>query len=451
MAHKASVLIVDDENNLRSVLKMGLEKKYLVFEAQNGAGALEKLLKERIDIVLLDVRLPDISGVKLLEKMRELNEDLSIIMLTADNTVRTAVKTMKLGAYDYLTKPFDMDDLNFAISKALEKKLLEKSDIPFSAQSFRESKKLLGNSSQIKDLLASIELVAKSDSTVLITGQTGTGKELVARAIHQSSNRAKLPFVPVNCAGIPENLLESELFGHERGSFTGAFERHIGKFEAASGGTLFLDEVSSLPPAMQAKLLRSIQERSIDRVGGETPISVDLRIIAASNVDLKKAVEEGSFRSDLFYRLNVIPVYVPSLKERKDDIEVLCLHFIKKFSRVFKKNVLGLSPKALELMKAYSWPGNVRELENLMERLVVLGKARLIEENDLPCEISNNSLSPSLGELENLSFREATLKFEQELIQKAISQSGGKKTDAAKRLGIHRNTLIKLEQKFKKK
>ncbi|MEK7376187.1 MAG: sigma-54 dependent transcriptional regulator, partial [Candidatus Margulisiibacteriota bacterium] len=339
-----------------------------------------KILKEKIDVVLLDVKLPDISGVKLLEKIRAINEDLSIIMLTADNTVRTAVKTIKLGAYDYLTKPFDMDDLNFAISKALEKKLLEKDSFPFSAQSFRESKKLLGNSSQIKDLLASIKQVAKSDSTVLITGRTGTGKELVARAIHQSSNRAKMPFVPVNCAGIPENLLESELFGHERGAFTGAYDRHTGKFEAASGGTLFLDEISSLPPAMQAKLLRSIQERSIDRVGGDAPISVDIRLISASNADLKKAVDKGSFRSDLFYRLNVIPVYVPSLKERKDDIEVLCLHFIKKFSRVFNKNVSGLSPKALELLKNYAWPGNVRELENLMERLVVLGKGILIAE-----------------------------------------------------------------------
>ncbi len=449
--NKAGVLIVDDENSLRSAIKMGLDKKYRVFEASNGSLALEKVLKEEIDVVLLDIRLPDTTGIKLLEKIRSLNKDASIIMLTADNTVRTAVKTMKLGAYDYLTKPFDMEDLNFAISKALEKKLLDGSSTAMSPQSFRESRKLLGSSKQMLCLLELIEQVAKSDSTVLISGQTGTGKELVARAIHQSSKRAKMPFVPVNCAGIPENLLESELFGHERGAFTGALERHIGKFELASGGTLFLDEVSSLPMMMQGKLLRSIQERSIERVGGEKQIKVDLRLIAATNSDLKKAVEDGSFREDLYYRLNVIPVSVPPLKEREGDIEELCLHFIKKFNRVFKKNIKGLSPKALQLLKSHDWPGNIRELENLMERLVVLGKGPLIEERALPFEISKDTTSMSLGQMENLSFKEAMSRFESELIEKAIRQSGGKKTLAAQKLGIHRNTLSKLEQKLKKK
>ncbi len=449
--NKAGVLIVDDENSLRSAIKMGLDKKYRVFEASNGSLALEKVLKEEIDVVLLDIRLPDTTGIELIEKIRSLNKDANIIMLTADNTVRTAVKTMKLGAYDYLTKPFDMEDLNFAISKALEKKLLNGARTDLSPQSFRESRKLLGSSKQMRGLLELIEQVAKSDSTVLISGQTGTGKELVARAVHQSSKRAKMPFVPVNCAGIPENLLESELFGHERGAFTGALERHIGKFELASGGTLFLDEVSSLPMTMQGKLLRSIQERSIERVGGEKQIQVDLRLIAATNSDLKQAVEAGSFREDLYYRLNVIPVSVPPLKEREGDIEELCLHFIKKFNRVFKKNLKGLSPKALQLLKSHDWPGNIRELENLMERLVVLGKGPLIEERDLPFEISKDTTSMSLGQMENLSFKEATARFESELIEKAIRQSGGKKALAAQKLGIHRNTLSKLEQKLKKK
>jgi len=449
--NKAGVLIVDDENSLRSAIKMGLDKKYRVFEASSGSLALEKVLKEEIDVVLLDIRLPDTTGIELIEKIRSLNKDANIIMLTADNTVRTAVKTMKLGAYDYLTKPFDMEDLNFAISKALEKKLLDGARTDLSPQSFRESRKLLGSSKQMRGLLELIEQVAKSDSTVLISGQTGTGKELVARAVHQSSKRAKMPFVPVNCAGIPENLLESELFGHERGAFTGALERHTGKFELASGGTLFLDEVSSLPMMMQGKLLRSIQERSIERVGGEKQIQVDLRLIAATNSDLKKAVEAGSFREDLYYRLNVIPVSVPPLKEREGDIEELCLHFIKKFNRVFKKNLKGLSPKALQLLKSHDWPGNIRELENLMERLVVLGKGPLIEERDLPFEISKDTTSMSLGQMENLSFKEATARFESELIEKAIRQSGGKKALAAQKLGIHRNTLSKLEQKLKKK
>jgi len=448
MTQKLSVLIVDDEKNLRSALKMGLEENYRVLEASSGSAALEKVLHENIDVVLLDIKLPDTDGITLLNKIKEADENIDVIMLTADNTVRSAVKSMQLGAYDYLVKPFDIQELNILITRALEKRLHTSETIQFKKQGYRESKKIIGNSKKIKDILQIIEDISQSDSTVLITGETGVGKELVARLIHQRSKRSSTPFVPVNCAAIPENLIESELFGHERGSFTGAVERHTGKFELACNGTIFLDEIGSLPLSLQAKLLRVLQDKKIERVGSEKLIQTDVRVVSATNSDLKKAIEEHKFREDLFYRLNVIPINVPPLRERIEDIEPLLEYFVKRFNSALSKKIKGFTKEAVDLLKIYHWPGNIRELENLTERMVVLCKEDQISADSLPFEISNRTGALKLKDLENLTLKQATIKFEKDLIHKAIEKAGGSRIKAAKLLGIHRNTLLQIEKKI---
>lgn len=444
---RKSILVVDDEKGVRESIKMTLKDKYRLTEAADGKSALAKMLKEPVDLVLLDVNLPDTTGVKLIKEIKRIDETVNIIMVTADNSVKTAVHAMKLGAYDYITKPFNIEELMQLTEKAIEKTSLQKENIYLKASSVSSEMQIIGNSPKTAELLSLLDTVAQSPSTVLISGETGVGKELAARQIHRSSARHNRLFVAVNCAAIPENLIESELFGHEKGAFTGAFERYIGKFEMADGGTLFLDEVGTLPPAMQAKLLRVLQEKTIERLGGEKPIRVDSRIIAATNIDLRKAVEEKRFREDLFYRLNVIPVIVPPLRERKEDIELLTNYFLRKYCAAFGKTMNGFSPEALSMLKSYRWPGNIRELENLVERLVVLSKTPLIDEEDLPKEISNNETAISGPEMRYKSLKEATIAFEKDLIEKIVSKAGGNKAKAAKILGIHRNTLAQIEKK----
>jgi len=357
---------------------------------------------------------------------------------------------MKLGAYDYITKPFNIDELIQLVAKAIEKTSIQKENIYLRASAVKEGFKIIGKSPKLKEVIDFIEDVAKSSSTVLISGETGVGKELVARQIHKNSLRSKKLFVPVNCAAIPENLLESELFGHEKGAFTGAMDRYIGKFEIASGGTLFLDEVGTLPNAMQAKLLRVLQDKTIERLGAEKPIPVDIRIISATNLDLKKEVEDGKFREDLYYRLNVIPIHVPALRERKEDIPLLADHFIKKYSSALGKTISGFSQEAIKTLVAYNWPGNIRELENLVERLVVLGKGSVINREDLPREVSNNRSSATGTQIQYKSLKEATLAFEKDFIDNIIAKTGGNKVQAAKLLGVHRNTLSQREKRLNK-
>ncbi len=446
---KPKILVVDDEKNIRESIILGLKDDYSIIEAGSGTSAINILLKEQVDLVFLDLKLPDIDGIRLMKEIHRFDDMLNIIMITADNSVQTAVKAMKQGAYDYITKPFDIDELSSLAAKAIEKTNLQKENQYLKASSKTENGNIIGKSKLIKELLSMIDNVAKTNSTVLITGETGVGKELVARALHKYSDRANKLFVAVNCSAIPENLLESELFGHEKGAFTSAMERHIGKFEMASGGTLFLDEVGTLPLAMQAKLLRAIQEKQIERVGGEKPINIDSRIISATNIDLKKMAGEGKFREDLYYRLNVIPIHVPSLRERENDIELLCEYFIAKHNKGLRKNIKGLDKHAAKRLKEYSWPGNVRELENLIERLIVLGKNEYIAESDLPFEITGSKQSISHAQLDTLSLKEATGAFEKEFILKALEKSGFSKAKAAKMLGIHRNTLLKLENRLK--
>jgi len=447
---KKNILVVDDEKGVRESIKMTLKDHYLITEAHTGHIAISKMLKEPIDLVLLDLNLPDTNGIKVLKELKRIDESVNVIMITADNAVKTAVQAMKFGAYDYITKPFNIDELIQLVAKAIEKTSIQKENLYLRASAVKEEFKMIGKSPKIKEVIDFIEDVAKSSSTILISGETGVGKELVARQIHKNSLRSKKLFVPVNCAAIPENLLESELFGHEKGAFTGAMDRYIGKFEIASGGTLFLDEVGTLPNAMQAKLLRVLQDKTIERLGAEKPIPVDIRIISATNLDLKKAVEDGKFREDLYYRLNVIPIHVPALRERKEDIPLLADHFIKKYSAALGKTISGFSQEAIKTLVSYNWPGNIRELENLVERLVVLGKGSVINREDLPREVSNNRSSATSTQIQYKSLKEATLAFEKDFIDNIIAKTGGNKVQAAKLLGVHRNTLSQREKRLNK-
>jgi len=446
------VLIVDDEESLRSSMRMALEEKYRVMTAGDGGKALSIVQDSPVDAVLLDIRLPEINGIEVLKQIREIDDTIPVIMITAVLTVNTAVKAMKRGAYDYITKPFNVDELHALLEKALEVRSIIKQNMylrseVLEAERFEE---IVGKSPQMMEVFKIIKDVAESGATVLIFGESGTGKELVAKAIHRRSRRKSALFVPVNCAAIPENLLESELFGHEKGSFTGAFERHIGKFEIASGGTIFLDEIASLPLSMQAKLLRVLQEKAIERIGGHRSLPVDSRVIAATNTDLAAAVREKKFREDLFYRLNVIPVHVPPLRERGKDIELLVKHFLFKYNTEFGKNIKGFTRDAMRSINGYGWPGNVRELENLIERLIVLGKEGLVGKEMLPNEMSRGA--GFSGEHQHYpSLKDAERKFEAEFIRQALEKAGGSKGKAAKILGIHRNTLLKLEKKLGEK
>lgn len=451
---KPVILIVDDEESLRHSLTMALEGSYVVQTAKNGRAAIELVNKNPVDVVLLDVRLPELDGIQVLKQIKNIDETIPVIMITAVITVNTAVAAMKQGAYDYITKPFNIDELEILIEKALETSAILKENIYLRTEvkEYEKFEEIVGKSAPMQQVFKVIDDVASSSVTVLIHGESGTGKELVAKAIHRRSPRKNKLFVPVNCAAIPENLLESELFGHEKGSFTGAFERQLGKFEIASSGTIFLDEISSIPLSMQAKLLRAIQERTIERIGGVKPILVDVRIISATNIDLAQAVRERKFREDLFYRLNVIPIDLPPLRERVGDVPLLIDHFLAKYNKEFGRKVKGFTKEALEALKKYNWPGNVRELENMMERMVVLGKTGNIEIEKLPAEVAGKSAKVIVpgGIFIESNLRDAEKKFEAEFIRQAIEKAGGSKGRAAKILGIHRNTLLKLEKKFGK-
>jgi len=444
---KSNILVVDDEKSMRDSMQMLLNKNYNVFLAKNGKEAVSLVKNNPIDLLLLDIRLPEIDGIEILKLVKNIDESIEIIMITAVIMVGKAVEAMRAGAYDYITKPFDIDALQAQIEKALEKRKLHKENLSLRKmiEEEHEFEKIIGKSKAIKDITRLIDDIAKSKTSVLITGETGTGKELVAKAIHNRSTRKDKLFVAINCAAIPDNLLESELFGHERGSFTGATERQIGKFEIANGGTLFLDEISSLPMPMQAKLLRTIQEKEIERIGAGYPTPVDVRIIAATNSDLKNSIKNYKFREDLFYRLNVFPLHIPALRERKSDISLLVNHFIHKYASEFGKNIKSMTKEALALLEAYDWPGNVRELENLMERAVVLTKTNLINSSHFPIEIQGKKEGPKP---DKVKFFNAVQQFEAEFIKKALEQTGGKKTKTANLLGVHRNTLINLERKF---
>ena len=442
---KPTVLVIDDEPSVRESLTVALEDEYDTVTVGSGKEALDLISKSTVDLALLDVLMPEMDGVATLRAIREIDDRIQIIMLTAKHDIRTAVESIKLGAFDYICKPFKIDELRCSIARALKVEELEKENVYLRTElsSRLHSTPLVGESEAIRSIMEVVERIADSDSTVLVSGETGTGKELMARHIWQRSSRSERPFVVINCATIPSELLESELFGHEKGAFTSAFTRKIGKLEMANTGTVFLDEVSSLSPAMQAKFLRVLQERTIERVGGRKLVPLDVRFIAATNRDLKRAIEERTFREDLFYRLNVVPISLPPLRERREDIPLLVSHFLDRFNRDFRKSVRGISKEVLDVFAHYRWPGNVRELENLMERLVVLSREEVIPLNVIPHDMLVEDIEVAgegVGQVFHL--KKARQGFERKLIERVLTLTNGNVQQAANLLGVHRATVL---------
>ena len=437
------VLVVDDDPGVRESFRLILEDHYNVVDVEDGTSALDVVRGSAVDLVLLDIRLPGMDGIEVLERIKAVDEGIEVILVTAVKTVRTAVAAMKLGAFDYVTKPFEEDELLALSRRALERRALER-EVAFLRSELARAHDLdeiVGRHPSIEKLHGLIAQVARTPTTVLITGESGTGKELVARAIHHQGPRREEPFVAVNPAAIAETLIESDLFGHERGAFTGAHQRKLGKFELAQGGTLFLDEIGTLRGELQAKLLRVLQEREIERVGGTRPVKIDVRFIAATNTNLKEAVGRGAFREDLYYRLNVVPVVVPPLRERIQDVPLLVDHFIRRDNRRFHKRIEGPSPEALAALNAYRWPGNVRELENVIERCVVLAEGPVIQLNDLPLDVSLPQQATKVRAAEALPLNEATDQFEQQIVLRVLERVGWNLTEAGRILEIHRNSL----------
>src|SRR5436853_877229 len=420
------ILVVDDEPGLRESFRLILDDDYEVVDVPDGPAALDVLRSAQVDLVLLDIRLPGMDGIEVLERIKALDESVEVILVTAVKTVRTAVAAMKLGAFDYLTKPFEEDELLSLSRRALERRALER-EVAFLRSELARAHDLdeiVGRHPAIEKLHGLVAQVARTSTTVLITGESGTGKELVARAIHHQGPRREGPFVAVNPAAIAETLIESDLFGHEKGAFTGAHQRKLGKFELAQGGTLFLDEIGTLRAELQAKLLRVLQEREIERVGGTRPVTIDVRFIAATNTNLKEAVGRGAFRDDLYYRLNVVPVVVPPLRERIQDVPLLVDHFIRRDNRRFHKRIDGLSPEALAALQAYRWPGNVRELMNVIERCVVLAEGPVIQLNDLPLDVLLPQQMTKVRAAETLPLNEATDQFERQMVLRVLERVG---------------------------
>jgi len=447
-----TILIVDDDKDLQQTLSFILESEgYKVFSAENGKQAIKEVQNKSPNIVLLDIRLPDMSGMKILEKLKKTKPDYngSIIMLTAYGDIKGAIKAMKLGAFDYLTKPFDNEELIITIQKAIQTQRLSR-EIKHLKQQLREkitSENLMGKSAQIKKVLKQINLVAPTNMSVIIQGESGTGKEVIANLIQRKSHRKDKPFIPIDCGAIPDTLVESELFGYDRGAFTGADKTKEGKFELANDGTLFLDEITNLPADAQAKLLRAIEEKNITHIGGKKTISVDVRIIATTNINILNAVNQGKFREDLFHRLNQFKVLLPTLQERKDDIPILAKIFLDEANKELKKNIKDFSSEALMLLLNYIWPGNVRELKHVIKRAVLLEDTNYIKPNNIILEslkLNSSILNYKIFQQnEHISFDEIIKKVESDLISKVIEQANGNKLEAAKILDMNVRTLYR--------
>jgi two-component system response regulator AtoC len=472
---KKRVLVADDELNMRRVLEAILRREgYDVVTAANGVDALAGMSRD-VHTVITDLKMPGLDGMGLLKKLSADYPDVPVVMITAHGSVENAVEAVKLGAFDYLEKPFEQEQIRQVVAKALSTFRLARRDARPEEPSDRGRFRLIGQSAAIRQIYGVVEKVADTPSTVLITGESGTGKELIARALHENSSRHAAPFIKINCAAIPKTLMESELFGYEKGAFTGAVGAKPGRFELAHGGTLFLDEIGEIPIEMQVKLLRVLQESEFERVGGIKTIKVDVRLVTATNRDLLQEIGLGAFREDLFYRLNVVPIHIPPLRERREDIPLLAEHFITKFNERLKKQVTSIEPAALERLIAHQWPGNIRELENLMERTVLFCEDPLIRVSDLPPEISHlapvalshlaagapshlgplavptaaaadeitrtgSIPAPSAGSLKE-AVRAQTERVERELIQRALDETGGNVTQAARKLKISRKSL----------
>jgi DNA-binding NtrC family response regulator len=444
MTEKApNILVVDDEKGMCELLDDTLTGEgYHVQAIDNPRKAIEVVRSNDVDIVLLDLVMPQIGGIDVLREIKRIKPDTVVIIMTGYGTVDTAVEAMKLGAYDYITKPFRMSKIKTLIARILEGERIVQENVHLREQLKKRYRfdNIIGNSPKMQEVYNMIEKVASSDCNVLIQGASGTGKELIARAIHYNSPRKDKPFIAHSCAVLPENLLESELFGHVKGAFTGAIRTKHGLLEVAEGGTFFLDEIGCVSPPIQAKLLRVIEEREFKKVGGIEPVKVDIRLIAATNRNLKEAVEEGTFRDDLFYRLNVVTIFVPPLTERKQDIPLLANYFLDKYNISSKKDTKSISPTAMDMLLAYDWPGNVRELENIVERAVVLQQGDTILPQDLPLEMRTTTPGTT-HQNESLSLPATVREAEKQKITEALEQTTWRKEKAAKLLGISRKTL----------
>jgi len=441
--NKIKILVVDDDTTHRLMLKATLAAEgYGITEAGDGERAVEKIKQEFFDLVMLDLKMPKMGGLEALKRLKEINPEIPVLIMTAYASVQTAVDALKHGAFDYLIKPLDMEEVKLMLIKTLDYHKLKKENRSLKkrlSKTFGFSE-IVGNSKKMHELFEVLSLAAPSDTTILILGESGTGKELIANAIHQNSSRADKPFIKVNCAALPENLLESELFGHEKGAFTGAHTRRLGRFEQAHGGTLFLDEIGDMSLLTQAKILRVLQEGEFERVGGEKTVKVDVRIIAATNKDLEEEVKNNNFRLDLFYRLSVVPVNVPPLRERKEDIPLLVEHFIQKYAEKNRQHIRKISPRVMDLFMRYAWPGNIRELENVIQRAVILCKEETLMPEVLPPAFKNLTGDTPQGTVDGLvglSIKEV----ERELILRTLEQTRHNITRTAEILGITRRGL----------
>jgi DNA-binding NtrC family response regulator len=436
------ILVVDDESSNRKILQQELTHRgYAVETANNGREALRQVESSRPDLIILDYMMPDLSGLEVLKELRKRENDTPVVMITAYGTMERAVEAMKEGAYDFITRPFEPDHIALVVQKALERQRLKREVEVLSEEVGDRYRLIIGASPEMSHIAGLAKKAAGSNATVMLLGESGTGKEIFARNIHNWSDRRDKPFVTINCVGLSRELLENELFGHEQGAFTGAHQRKKGKLELAHGGTVFFDEIGDISQELQAKLLRFLQEREFERVGGITPISVDVRVIAATNRNLEVALEKGLFREDLYHRLNVVPVSLPPLRERKEDIPVLSEYFLRKYSVATRRSVREVSTEAMERLAAYNWPGNVRELANVIERAVVLGSVPIIDLEDLPSRIvGGEPTAPS----HTLSYREGMNAARKELVLKALSRTQGNRSAAAKILGLEGKYFLKL-------
>jgi len=445
---KPTVLIVDDERSTREGLDRALQNRYVVVLAEDGQKAVQLLESQPIDVLVTDLKMPGIDGMALLRRATSLPAPPVCIMMTAYGSIENAVEAMQAGAYHYLTKPnINLDELELVIQRGLHGRRIESENVSLRAQLDKKFglENIIGASPAMQQMFEVVQQVAPTRATALIRGETGTGKELIAHAIHNLSPRKNGPFIAVHAAALTSTLLESELFGHEKGAFTGAVERRIGRFEVADGGTLFLDEVGEIEPAMQVKILRVLEERAFERVGGQKTISVDLRLIAATNKDLKKLVNEGKFRDDLFYRLSVVSVSLPPLRERREDIPLLANAFLGQCSRDNSKPVREMTPEALNVLMAYDWPGNVRELRNTIEQMVVLARAERLTLRDVPAAIRGGADLTKISVVRTgMTVEEA----ERQLIVQALKETGGNRTRAAEKIGISRRTLHRKLKKY---
>ncbi len=448
---KTRILIVDDEYDALEMMEEFFRNNgYETTKAKNGIDALEKIQECEPDVILTDMKMPKMNGMELLEIVNKEHPDIAVIMITAYGNVESAVDAMKRGAKDYILKPLRLDEILSKVEKIAQMKSLiqENSRLRAELSQKYNFENIIGNTPEMQKLFELIRAVSQTPSTVLIRGENGTGKELIANAIHYNSERAKKPLIKVNCGVLSDSLLESELFGHVKGAFTGAIRDKLGRFELANGGTIFLDEIGDITPRMQIKLLRVLQEKEFEKVGGTETIKVDVRILAATNRDLEEAMEKGEFRQDLYYRLNVIPIEVPPLRDRRDDIPLLVHHFVQRFNKEFGKNILNVDQAAMHHLMEYHWPGNIRELENVIERAIVLSQNQVLTVADFPGHITSSQAYPPLQISPEDTLTDIVDEFEKTIILKALRENNNNKLRTAEKLGIHRSTFMSKLKKY---